>query len=123
MSPLMKLTRHLLVAGAVPVLLLGLAATTGTVTLSPAIAAEKGKSATTGAAGVARQEQQQAQQKLVASGRTPIIEQGAAVPDYDAIVAAMSRAVGQLSGDIAAAIAAKPPAAAPKRTRSAGSGA
>ena len=47
---------------------------------------------------------------LVASGRSLIAEQGAAVPDYDAIVAAMSRAVGQLSSEIAAAIAANPPA-------------
>ena len=38
---------------------------------------------------------------LVASGRSLIAEQGAAVPDYDAIVAAMSRAVGQLSSEIA----------------------
>jgi uncharacterized protein len=41
---------------------------------------------------------------LVASGRSQIAEQGAAVPDYDAIVAAMSRAVGQLSAEIATAI-------------------
>ena len=41
---------------------------------------------------------------LVASGRSQTAEQGAAVPDYDAIVAAMSRAVGQLSAEIAAAI-------------------
>ncbi len=46
---------------------------------------------------------------LVASGRSQVAEQGAAVPDYDAIVAAMSRALGRLSAEIAAAIAAKPP--------------
>jgi uncharacterized protein len=57
---------------------------------------------------------------LVASGRSLVAEQGAAVPDYDAIVAAMSRAVGRLSAEIAAAAAAEPPAR--KRTR-AGTGA
>ena len=46
---------------------------------------------------------------LVASGRSLIAEQGAAVPDYDAIVAAMSRAVGQLSAEIATAVTAEPP--------------
>jgi len=46
---------------------------------------------------------------LVASGRSQVAEQGAAVPDYDAIVAAMSRAVGQLSAEIATGIAAGPP--------------
>jgi uncharacterized protein len=46
---------------------------------------------------------------LVASGRSQVVEQGAAVPDYDAIVAAMSRAVGQLSAEIATAVAAGPP--------------
>jgi uncharacterized protein len=45
----------------------------------------------------------------VASGRSQVAEQGAAVPDYDAIVAAMSRAVGQLSAEIAAAVVAEPP--------------
>ena len=49
---------------------------------------------------------------LVASGRSQIAEQGAAVPDYDAIVAAMSRAVGQLSAEIAAAISTRGPATA-----------
>ena len=49
------------------------------------------------------------QETLVASGRSLLTEQGAAVPDYDAIVAAMSRAVGQLSAEIAAGIAAEPP--------------
>ncbi|HEX6010559.1 MAG TPA: PqiC family protein, partial [Geminicoccaceae bacterium] len=42
---------------------------------------------------------------LTTSGRSLITEQGAPVPDYDAIVAAMSRAVGQLSAEIAFAIA------------------
>ena len=46
---------------------------------------------------------------LLASGRSQVAEQGAAVPDYDAIVAAMSRAVGRLSAEIAAAVAAEPP--------------
>lgn len=54
---------------------------------------------------------------LVASGRSQVVERGAAVPDYDAIVAAMSRAVGQLSAEIAAAIVAKPPASARKVSR------
>ena len=49
---------------------------------------------------------------LVASGRSQIAEQGAAVPDYDAIVAAMSRAVGQLSAEIATAIPTRVPATA-----------
>jgi hypothetical protein len=49
------------------------------------------------------------EETLVASGRSQVAEQGAAVPDYDAIVAAMSRAVGQLSAEIAAAVAAEPP--------------
>ena len=51
---------------------------------------------------------------LVASGRSQIAEQGAAVPDCDAIVAAMSRAVGQLGSEIAAAITTKAPATARK---------
>lgn len=46
---------------------------------------------------------------LLVSGRSQITEQGAAVPDYDAIVAAMSRAVGRASEEIAAAIASPPP--------------
>ena len=49
---------------------------------------------------------------LVASGRSQIAEQGAAVPNYDAIVAAMSRAVGRLSAEIAAAIPTGAPATA-----------
>ena len=44
------------------------------------------------------------------------------MPDYDAIVAAMSRAVGQLSAEIAAAIVAKPPAPARKARRNADTG-
>jgi uncharacterized protein len=59
---------------------------------------------------------------LIASGRSQVVEQGAAVPDYDAIVAAMSRAVGRLSAEIAAAIVAKPPAPARKVSRNAGTG-
>jgi uncharacterized lipoprotein YmbA len=47
---------------------------------------------------------------LVASSRSLVVEQGAAVPDYDAIVAAMGRAVGQLGSEIAAAIATQAPA-------------
>ena len=42
---------------------------------------------------------------LLASGRSQVTEQGAPVPDYDAIVAAMSRALGQASDEIARAIA------------------
>jgi hypothetical protein len=38
---------------------------------------------------------------LLASGRSQVTEQGAPVPDYGAIVAAMSRAVGQASEEIA----------------------
>jgi uncharacterized protein len=52
------------------------------------------------------------EETLVADGRSLLVEQGAPVPDYDAIVAAMSRAVGQLGQDIAAAIATKAPAKA-----------
>ena len=51
---------------------------------------------------------------LVSSGRSRITEQSAAAPDYDAIVAAMSRAVGQLSDEIATAIAAKAPSTVAK---------
>jgi uncharacterized lipoprotein YmbA len=50
----------------------------------------------------------------VASGRSQVAEQGAAVPDYDAIVAAMSRAVGRLSAEIAAAISTGAPVTARK---------
>jgi uncharacterized lipoprotein YmbA len=41
---------------------------------------------------------------LVTSGRSLLTEQGAAGPDYDAIVAAMSRALGKLSAEIAGAM-------------------
>jgi uncharacterized lipoprotein YmbA len=41
---------------------------------------------------------------LVTSGRSLVTEQGAPVPDYDSIVAAMSRAVGAATEEIAAAI-------------------
>ena len=53
---------------------------------------------------------------LLTSGRSRVTEQGAPPPDYDAIVAAMSRAVGRASEEIAAAIA-SPPAPA-RRARS-----
>ena len=53
---------------------------------------------------------------LLASGRSQVAEQGAPVPDYTAIVAAMSRAVGQVSEEIARAIAA-PPRVPPRRAR------
>lgn len=53
---------------------------------------------------------------LLASGRSQVTEQGAAVPDYGAIVAAMSRAIGQASEEIARAIAA-PPRVPPRRAR------
>jgi uncharacterized lipoprotein YmbA len=53
---------------------------------------------------------------LLASGRSQIEEQGAPVPDYNAIVAAMSRAVGRASEEIAEAIASPPPRPA-RRTR------
>jgi uncharacterized lipoprotein YmbA len=53
---------------------------------------------------------------LVASSRSLVAEQGAPVPDYDAIVAAMSRAVRQASQEIAQAISGPPaaPTARPK---------
>ncbi|MGD9507854.1 MAG: membrane integrity-associated transporter subunit PqiC [Geminicoccaceae bacterium] len=53
---------------------------------------------------------------LIVSGRSRLTEQGAPVPDYDAIVAAMSRAVGRASEEIAEAIASPPPRPA-QRTR------
>ena len=53
---------------------------------------------------------------LLASGRSQVTEQGAPVPDYTAIVAAMSRAVGQASEEIARAIA-SPPRVPPRRAR------
>jgi uncharacterized protein len=54
---------------------------------------------------------------LLASGRSVVAEQGAPVPGYEAIVAAMSRAVGQVSAEIASAIdgGAPVPARAPRR--------
>lgn len=60
---------------------------------------------------------------LTTSGRSLITEQGAPVPDYDAIVAAMSRAVGQLSAEIAFAIAGGAPVPAPAPRRAGRSGA
>lgn len=53
---------------------------------------------------------------LLASGRSQVSEQGAPVPDFDAIVAAMSRALGQASEEIAKAIA-SPPKVPARRTR------
>lgn len=53
---------------------------------------------------------------LLASGRSLVNEQGSAVPDYNSIVAAMSRAVGQVSEQIADAIASPPPVP-PRRVR------
>jgi uncharacterized lipoprotein YmbA len=55
---------------------------------------------------------------LLTSGHSVITEQGAPPPDYDAIVAAMSRAVAAGTRDIATAIAGKAPVPepAPKRT-------
>jgi uncharacterized lipoprotein YmbA len=55
---------------------------------------------------------------LLTSGHSMITEQGAPPPDYDAIVAAMSRAVAAGTRDIATAIAGKAPVPepAPKRT-------
>ena len=52
---------------------------------------------------------------LLTSGRSRVTEQGAPPPNYDAIVAAMSRAVGRASEEIAAAIASPP--APPRRAR------
>ena len=49
---------------------------------------------------------------LLASGHSQITEQGAPPPDYAAIVAAMSRAVGVATGDIAGAIRGAPVPAA-----------
>jgi uncharacterized lipoprotein YmbA len=53
---------------------------------------------------------------LLASGRSQVTEQGAPVPDFDDIVAAMSRALGQASAEIARAIS-SPPRVPPRRTR------
>jgi uncharacterized lipoprotein YmbA len=58
---------------------------------------------------------------LVASGRSIVTEQGAPVPDYDAIVAAMSRAVGRVTGEIATAISGGAPVPTPAPQRPAAS--
>ena len=50
---------------------------------------------------------------LLGSGRSQVTEQGPPVPDYDGIVAAMSRAVGQMSEEIATAVAGKVPVPGP----------
>jgi uncharacterized protein len=60
---------------------------------------------------------------LITSGRSTVTEQGALVPDYDAIVAAMSQAVGQVSAEIAFAIAGGAPVPAPAPRRAGRSGA
>jgi uncharacterized protein len=60
---------------------------------------------------------------LITSGRSTVAEQGAPVPDYDAIVAAMSRAAGQLSAEIAFAISGGAPVPAPAPRRAGRSGA
>jgi uncharacterized lipoprotein YmbA len=60
---------------------------------------------------------------LITSGRSTVTEQGAPVPDYDAIVAAMSQAVGQVSAEIAFAIAGGAPVPAPAPRRAGRSGA
>jgi uncharacterized protein len=60
---------------------------------------------------------------LLASGRSMVAEQGAPVPDYEAIVAAMSRAVGEVSAEIAFAIAGGAPVPAPAPRRAGRSGA
>jgi uncharacterized lipoprotein YmbA len=59
---------------------------------------------------------------LLASGRSVVTEQGAPVPDYEAVVAAMSRAVGRVSAEVASAIAgdAPVPARAPRRAGQSG---
>lgn len=54
---------------------------------------------------------------LLASGRSQVNEQGAPVPDYDSIVAAMSRALGRASEEIAKAIASPPPVPARRERR------
>jgi uncharacterized protein len=60
---------------------------------------------------------------LVTSGRSTVTEQGAPVPDYEAIVAAMSRAAGQVSAEIAFAISGGAPVPAPAPRRAGRSGA
>ena len=54
---------------------------------------------------------------LLASGRSMITEQGPPVPGYDGIVAAMSRALGRASKEIAQAISAPPQAPARRGRR------
>ena len=54
---------------------------------------------------------------LLASGRSMITEQSPPVPDYDGIVAAMSRALGRASKEIAQAISAPPQAPARRGRR------
>jgi uncharacterized lipoprotein YmbA len=56
---------------------------------------------------------------LVVSGRSKITEQGAPIPDYNSIVAAMSRAIGRASEEIADAIASPPPRPAQRTRKSA----
>jgi uncharacterized lipoprotein YmbA len=60
---------------------------------------------------------------LLASGRSVVTEQGAPVPDYEAIVAAMSRAVGRVSAEVASAISGDAPVPARAPRRAGGSGA
>jgi uncharacterized protein len=55
------------------------------------------------------------EEELLTSGRSLITEQGAPPPDYDAIVAAMSRAVAAAAKDIATAVRGGAPVPAPKR--------
>jgi uncharacterized lipoprotein YmbA len=59
------------------------------------------------------------EQRLITSGRSILTEPSAPVPDYDAIVAAMSKVVGRLSQEIATAVAGKAPVPGPtpKRVR------
>jgi uncharacterized lipoprotein YmbA len=58
-------------------------------------------------------------ERVLATGRAGIEEAGAAVPDYGAVVAAMSRAVGRLAEEIAAAVAGKAPRPARRPGRAA----
>jgi uncharacterized lipoprotein YmbA len=55
-------------------------------------------------------------ERLLTSGRSVLAEAGAPVPDYDAIVAAMSRAVGRLGEEIAVAVSGNTKTSAPRRT-------
>lgn len=54
-------------------------------------------------------------ERLLKSGRSIISEQGAPPPDYNAVVAAMSRAAARVSEEIATSIAADAPLPPPKR--------